>query len=59
MRKSYFYYTDRTAARDSWKPYFSGFSFPYHFYGPKEYRIWLWQAGLLPISGAGGQGYGH
>jgi len=44
-----FYYTDRAAARDPWKPYFAGFSFPYHFYGPEEYRIWLGQASLSPI----------
>jgi len=31
-----------------WKEYFSGFSFPYHFYGPDEYRSWLEEAGLLP-----------
>ncbi len=32
-----------------WKNYFSGFSFPYHFYGPVEYRTWLDEAGLLPL----------
>ncbi len=32
-----------------WKEYFSGFSFPYHFYGPQEYRVWLAQAGLRPM----------
>ena len=44
-----FYYTDRAAAKDLWKPYFSGFSFPYHFYGPEEYWGWLEQAGLSAI----------
>jgi trans-aconitate 2-methyltransferase len=32
----------------SWKEYFSGFSFPYHFYGPEDYRTWLVEAGLQP-----------
>ena len=32
-----------------WKEYFSGFSFPYHFYGPDEYRTWLAEAGLRPL----------
>ena len=32
-----------------WKEYFSGFSFPYHFYGPDEYRTWLEEVGLLPL----------
>jgi trans-aconitate methyltransferase len=32
----------------TWKEYFTGFSFPYHFYGPEEYRSWLVQAGILP-----------
>ncbi|MEI8003175.1 MAG: methyltransferase domain-containing protein [Methanothrix sp.] len=31
-----------------WNEYFSCFSFPYHFYGPEEYRVWLREAGLLP-----------
>ncbi|OPY50383.1 MAG: Fibrillarin-like rRNA/tRNA 2'-O-methyltransferase [Methanosaeta sp. PtaU1.Bin112] len=31
-----------------WNKYFSGFSFPYHFYGPEEYRPWLEEACLLP-----------
>ncbi|MDQ1261973.1 MAG: Fibrillarin-like rRNA/tRNA 2-O-methyltransferase, partial [Euryarchaeota archaeon] len=32
-----------------WKKYFSGFSFPYHFYGPQEYTTWLAEAGLRPL----------
>ena len=31
---------------DRWSGYFKGFSFPYHFYGPVEYKYWLKQAGL-------------
>jgi trans-aconitate methyltransferase len=31
-----------------WTEYFRGFGFPYHFYGPEEYRIWLDLAGLVP-----------
>jgi trans-aconitate 2-methyltransferase len=38
--------TGDLAASPPWMVYFSGFSFPYHFYGPEEYRIWLAEAGL-------------
>jgi trans-aconitate methyltransferase len=31
-----------------WVEYFQDFGFPYHFYGPEEYRIWLDMAGLVP-----------
>jgi len=31
---------------DRWKSYFQDFEFPYGFYGPDEYRIWLDQSGL-------------
>ena len=44
-----FIHTDRIAGKASWKQYFSDFSFPYHFYGPEEYRAWLEQAGLSPL----------
>ena len=40
--------TGDLVASPSWKEYFSGFSFPYHFYGPEEYRIWLAEAALRP-----------
>ena len=40
--------TDDLTTRASWKEYFSGFSFPYHFYGPEDYRTWLAEAGLRP-----------
>jgi trans-aconitate 2-methyltransferase len=36
-------------ANDRWRKYFQGFAFPYHFYGPEEYRHWLPQAGLTPL----------
>ena len=32
-----------------WKKDFSGFSFPYHFYGPQEYIVWLAEAGLRSL----------
>ncbi|MFZ3148417.1 MAG: methyltransferase domain-containing protein [Methanothrix sp.] len=32
-----------------WEEYFSGFSFPYNFYGPEEYGTWLAEAGLRPL----------
>jgi len=31
-----------------WSKYFEEFSFPYGFFGPEEYRIWLDEAGLSP-----------
>lgn len=40
--------TGDLTASPPWKEYFSDFSFPYHFYGPEEYRTWLAEAGLLP-----------
>jgi trans-aconitate 2-methyltransferase len=32
-----------------WNQYFSGFSFPYGFYGPIEYEKWLHEADLKPL----------
>jgi trans-aconitate 2-methyltransferase len=29
-----------------WQPYFRGFDFPWGFYGPQEYALWLAKAGL-------------
>jgi trans-aconitate methyltransferase len=29
-----------------WSEYFEDFSFPYGFFSPEEYRIWLYEAGL-------------
>lgn len=31
-----------------WKPYYEGFTPPYHFYGPEEYAAWLPETGLRP-----------
>jgi len=28
------------------KPYFKNFTFPYGFYGPEEYKPWLWETGF-------------
>lgn len=39
--------TGEIAAQPEWRQHFTGFAFPYHFYGPEEYRIWLEQAGLV------------
>ena len=39
---------DRLAAKGRWAPYFRDFEFPYGFYGPDDYRIWMPQAGLEP-----------
>ncbi len=38
--------TEDLIREDKWSGYFKGFSFPYNFYGPDEYRVWLKQAGL-------------
>jgi trans-aconitate 2-methyltransferase len=38
---------DRITSQKPWKQYFTGFSFPYGFYGPEEYREWLAGAGLV------------
>lgn len=32
-----------------WKPYFEGFTFPYAFLSPQEYRVLLFDAGLTPM----------
>ncbi len=40
--------TGEIIAEPAWSRYFSGFSFPYHFYGPEEYEPWLMKAGLRP-----------
>ena len=37
---------DRLAARVPWQPYFHEFAFPYSFYGPDDYALWLEEAGL-------------
>jgi trans-aconitate 2-methyltransferase len=37
---------ERVIASQEWRGYFEGFSFPYGFYGPDEYREWLRKVGL-------------
>jgi len=32
-----------------WSMYFDGFGFPYGFYGPDDYQVWLNNVGLKPI----------
>jgi trans-aconitate 2-methyltransferase len=32
-----------------WRPYFAGFTPPYHFYGPQEYEDWLPECGFGPV----------
>ncbi len=39
--------TGEISSEPRWRQYFKGFAFPYHFYGPEEYRVWLEQAGLV------------
>ncbi len=33
---------------EKWSEYFKDFSFPYGFFSPQEYRVWLNEAGLKP-----------
>jgi trans-aconitate 2-methyltransferase len=40
---------DHLLAEEKWQSYFTNFHFPYGFYGPEEYEIWLKEAGLSPI----------
>jgi trans-aconitate methyltransferase len=35
---------------DKWKEYFLDFPFPWNFYGVDEYRAWILESGLYPIS---------
>jgi trans-aconitate 2-methyltransferase len=41
--------TEELTKSEKRSDYFRGFQFPYHFYGPEEYRVWLAQAGLQCI----------
>jgi trans-aconitate methyltransferase len=38
----------RVIGEDPWRPFFEGFSFPWAFYGPEEYRGLMEAAGLAP-----------
>jgi trans-aconitate 2-methyltransferase len=29
-----------------WRPYFINFEFPWYFYGPEDYKVWVQEAGL-------------
>ena len=40
--------TDEVIAGDRWGKYFRRFIFPWHFYVPGQYRVWVKQAGLTP-----------
>lgn len=35
-------------SEDTCEPYFKNFTFPYGFYGPEEYTVWLREAGFKP-----------
>jgi trans-aconitate 2-methyltransferase len=37
---------EQVMERATWNKYFTDFTFPYGFYGPEEYSIWLEDAGL-------------
>jgi trans-aconitate methyltransferase len=38
--------TEEVTKGERWRGYFRDFTFPYHFYGPEEYRPWLARVGL-------------
>ncbi|WP_339136222.1 MAG: methyltransferase domain-containing protein [Candidatus Electrothrix sp. GW3-4] len=40
---------DKIIQTKEWQPYFTDFTFPYGFYGPELYKIWLKEAGLHPV----------
>jgi trans-aconitate 2-methyltransferase len=40
--------TNDLVTSERWAEHFLDFSFPYNFYGPDEYRIWLDLAGFVP-----------
>lgn len=40
---------DVIISEDQWRPYFSGFTFAFGFYGPEEYVQWMNAAGLKPV----------
>jgi trans-aconitate 2-methyltransferase len=40
---------DEMTREKRWRSYFEGFDFRYGFFGPEEYRVWLKEAGLLPM----------
>jgi trans-aconitate methyltransferase len=39
----------KVISSQKWSEYFQNFSFPYGFFGPEEYRIWLERSGLRTI----------
>jgi trans-aconitate 2-methyltransferase len=39
---------DKLIVAEEWQQYFADFTFPYGFYGPELYKIWLKEAGLHP-----------
>ena len=39
---------DEVIAGGPWKQYFCRFVFPWNFYAPQEYRVWVKEAGLKP-----------
>ena len=39
---------DELQLEDHWKQFFRGFAFPYGFYSPEQYTVWLLEVGLTP-----------
>jgi trans-aconitate 2-methyltransferase len=37
---------DELLKDEKWSRHFENFSFPYGFYGPEEYKVWLYEAGF-------------
>ncbi|MCI5157686.1 MAG: methyltransferase domain-containing protein [Candidatus Electrothrix sp. AUS1_2] len=40
---------DELICSEKWRQYFTDFTFPYGFYGPELYTVWLKEAGLHPV----------
>jgi trans-aconitate methyltransferase len=40
---------ERLISSSPWGGYFGGFEFPYHFYSPHDYAVWLPEANLVAV----------
>ena len=40
---------EQVTSSSAWLRYFDGFRFPYHFYSPKDYSVWLPEANLTAV----------
>jgi trans-aconitate methyltransferase len=40
---------EKVTSSSAWQRYFHGFHFPYYFYSPSDYSVWLPEANLTPV----------